>query len=832
MMRALKWAAFGLLLTAAAALADITGGGGPGVVVSVVNAVFGVTTVQPVCNGSTDNAAYLQSRINAASGSSASTVFFMPALSPCMLASNITVPSNVSLWAFPGSVTLKVAAGNTSTPLLLNINNASNVSIYGLTLDGGGYGTSAFGNTNNVNQAFNSQYIVFDHVTVQNTAGAGIVFSTKTSYSGVRDSSFNNVGITQATFTGTISTTTLTVNSGQVGTILTGATISCVGCSYQTTIVSGSGPTYTITPSQTVGPVSMTATYGKQGVAFCCGVLLDTPGSTTSSISGTTLTTGNSQTSAIIGQYVYGTQVLPDTKILSGSGSSWTVSVSQTVAATALQAALNNGNFTTTTSFNTTGLDSVSYTQERDFSARLNNITNAGVSSAAGIYDHYNDTTVLIGNIINNANGNGIDLAGTSNASVVGNTIKMSGGAGIAYAWASHAVVTGNVSIDNYQTKNTTTNPAQAGLFLSGTSQPVTYVTICDNDFSDLQTTPTQTYGIQMQSGSTASNIYICPSNTFFGNVTAKIAGPVLGAITSQSTITIYTQTSSGLVLPANTNLVRFITIGQGGCGGGGIAVASGASVSGGGGGGGSELKDTGWLQASLLTGTGTVTISTQCTSAAAGASGSVGGNAQIAWTGLDTQISYGGGGGALGISASSSGGGGGAGAIAVGGSTTTSSAGGAGGGGGNAGGSGANGSNGSFGGTGGGGGIQTAAAGSNGGIAFSALGSSGGGAGGGCSSGTPEAGGVSYSPGTGNSLAAGAATGAQGNTPTSTANGYAGWGGSGGGANSTTSGTGGVGGSGLPGGGGGGGGSACATSGVGGAGGVGGAAEVIVMTQ
>lgn len=68
----------------------------------------------------------------------------------------------------------------------------------------------------------------------------------------------------------------------------------------------------------------------------------------TGSISGTTLTVSNLQSGTIaVGQVLFGVGVAQETVILSGSGSSWTINISQTVSATLMNSA-------TTTSF--TGL--------------------------------------------------------------------------------------------------------------------------------------------------------------------------------------------------------------------------------------------------------------------------------------------------------------------------------------------------------------------------------------------------------------------------------------------------------------------------------------------
>jgi hypothetical protein len=85
-------------------------------------------------------------------------------------------------------------------------------------------------------------------------------------------SAFGPITTTKKVFNGTIVGTTLTVNSGTSGNLLVGDVISGVGVSANTiitaigtlTAVLGLG-TYTVSVSQAVGPVAMTATPDLQG---------------------------------------------------------------------------------------------------------------------------------------------------------------------------------------------------------------------------------------------------------------------------------------------------------------------------------------------------------------------------------------------------------------------------------------------------------------------------------------------------------------------------------------------------------------------------------------
>jgi hypothetical protein len=128
---------------------------------------------------------------------------------------------------------------------------------------------------------------------------------------------------TAAIYTGYISTTTLTVSTGpSSGSLAVGQLVSGPGVALNTYIVSGSGSSWTVYPSQTIGssgtPIAMTN--GTAASVF------------TGTIAGTTLTV-SSVTSGIIsiGQYLAGTGITAGTTITAGSGVSWTVSTSQNV---------------------------------------------------------------------------------------------------------------------------------------------------------------------------------------------------------------------------------------------------------------------------------------------------------------------------------------------------------------------------------------------------------------------------------------------------------------------------------------------------------------------
>ena len=101
-----------------------------------------------------------------------------------------------------------------------------------------------------------------------------------------------------------------------------------------TLISSGSGSSWTINTSQNIGNSTYPIT-----IYFYYATYIT---STTASISGTTLSITGSSTNVAIGQYIYGPSVTPNTYITAGSGTSWTVNNSQTIASTTLYFYPNN----------------------------------------------------------------------------------------------------------------------------------------------------------------------------------------------------------------------------------------------------------------------------------------------------------------------------------------------------------------------------------------------------------------------------------------------------------------------------------------------------------
>lgn len=141
------------------------------------------------CNGLTDDYPFFVLALAAVP--TGGTLFIPPSTTACMLSQNIVIPRSMTVWAYPGTATLKELTGNTANPALLTVSGINNVTVQGVVFDGGG---SAFANTNPVITGFGATQLIFDRVTVQNTRGIGMNLSTLTA-SGVQNSTFSNVAM-------------------------------------------------------------------------------------------------------------------------------------------------------------------------------------------------------------------------------------------------------------------------------------------------------------------------------------------------------------------------------------------------------------------------------------------------------------------------------------------------------------------------------------------------------------------------------------------------------------------------------------------------------------
>lgn len=144
-----------------------------------------------LCDGKTDNAPVFDAIHRKASATTGQTVLFPAASHPCLTSRPLIADSGTTYRANPDTMTLQPTSGSSANPLLFMATGVSNVLVQGLGFDGA---LDSAINGNNVAVVQQSDRVVFDNVTVRNTRGIGIVFSTGVTESGVRDSHIANVG--------------------------------------------------------------------------------------------------------------------------------------------------------------------------------------------------------------------------------------------------------------------------------------------------------------------------------------------------------------------------------------------------------------------------------------------------------------------------------------------------------------------------------------------------------------------------------------------------------------------------------------------------------------
>jgi parallel beta-helix repeat protein len=143
------------------------------------------------CDGTTDDYTALAAAMTYAGAHPGSAIFFPPSPTPCMTSQSIIVPTATTLWAVPGTATIKPLPANASSILLLSFANfASDATVYGLVLDGGG---QDFGNSAPLIQAYKVSRVTFDSVRVQHTRGM-VLNGSSSNRVGFRNSAFVDIG--------------------------------------------------------------------------------------------------------------------------------------------------------------------------------------------------------------------------------------------------------------------------------------------------------------------------------------------------------------------------------------------------------------------------------------------------------------------------------------------------------------------------------------------------------------------------------------------------------------------------------------------------------------
>jgi hypothetical protein len=166
--------------------------------VGTIGATFDARQANVICDGSTDGEAPLNALLTRAGeaargGSARSLVYLPPAARPCILSRPLTVPSNVILFAEPATVTLKPSISATAEVLILALNSAHNVLVYGISFDGGARDPVPVQSSARLALVYVSQNVISDRVAFRHSRGIGLEWSNA-SDSGVRNSEFVDIG--------------------------------------------------------------------------------------------------------------------------------------------------------------------------------------------------------------------------------------------------------------------------------------------------------------------------------------------------------------------------------------------------------------------------------------------------------------------------------------------------------------------------------------------------------------------------------------------------------------------------------------------------------------
>lgn len=188
----------------------------------------------------------------------------------------------------------------------------------------------------------------------------------------------------------------------------------------------------------------------------------------------------------------------------------------------------NVGNFALRNYFTDIGLDSISMgtsTNAMIVDNRCELFNNQvvllpTVDYAACVYVTSSNGAIVANNYSYGASGNAFDLHTSSNLELTGNYATHSGSTGFGIFGISTIAVVGNVSVDNQQ--------ASTAFFKGGFSiaTSVSNLSMSGNVATDDQVTKTQSYGLQVISGTIFSgDIRIDTSNAFGGNLISNFVG-------------------------------------------------------------------------------------------------------------------------------------------------------------------------------------------------------------------------------------------------------------------------------------------------------------------
>lgn len=192
----------------------------------------------------------------------------------------------------------------------------------------------------------------------------------------------------------------------------------------------------------------------------------------------------------------------------------------------------NNNNFATNNTFSKIGLDALQISNQNNFTAANNTfllankeITTLPASNyGAGIFAE-NDTNVIIkNNIINGAQGNGIDAPGLQNAIIANNTITNSGAAGIGLFIAPNGMQTSNIKILNNVIENNVLwnySSFTGGITVSGGTPNDIY--LAGNTITNTLGSTSQTFAIQVLNNTEVDNFEFGPRNVIAGTTATPV---------------------------------------------------------------------------------------------------------------------------------------------------------------------------------------------------------------------------------------------------------------------------------------------------------------------
>jgi len=188
----------------------------------------------------------------------------------------------------------------------------------------------------------------------------------------------------------------------------------------------------------------------------------------------------------------------------------------------------NHGNFVVDSEFSEIGLDAVSVSQQSGFGVlhnRFHNVGGRATNGGAAIYVAQSSGVIILGNVIDRAYGNGIDVYRSNNVSISSNHVQRSSAGGIIFAAGSNCTITGNISINNNQDGKSS---FVSGIAFNGGLHGDPLVSDCSvtaNVSADFQKDKTQHFGFQIIAGAKSARIWIDRSNVLTGNAISGFGG-------------------------------------------------------------------------------------------------------------------------------------------------------------------------------------------------------------------------------------------------------------------------------------------------------------------